>query len=134
MDELVAQVNHEDPPPHQRSNVGWVEVIAGSTLAKIIGAGRVEVNSLHHQTVATLGTDVREVAHGDDGVVEAVEVDQCNGTRNFCAIGTNTSRSSKHWCRLRAARVDAFRGSNICCSRWVAWTRRDLDEHAEFVQ
>ena len=30
MDELVAQVNHEDPPPHQRSNVGWVEVIAGS--------------------------------------------------------------------------------------------------------
>ena len=42
-----------------------------------IGAGRVEVNPLHHQTVATLGTDVREVAHGDDGVVEAVEVDQC---------------------------------------------------------
>ena len=30
MDELVAQVNHEDPPPHQRSAVGWVEVIAGS--------------------------------------------------------------------------------------------------------
>jgi thymidine kinase len=30
MDELVAQVNHEDPPPPLRSNVGWVEVIAGS--------------------------------------------------------------------------------------------------------
>jgi thymidine kinase len=30
MDELVAQVNHEDPPPPHRSNVGWVEVIAGS--------------------------------------------------------------------------------------------------------
>src|ERR1044072_4080081 len=30
MVELVAQVNHEDPPPHQRSSVGWVEVIAGS--------------------------------------------------------------------------------------------------------
>src|SRR5678816_1691294 len=28
MDELVAQVNHEEPPP--RSNGGWVEVIAGS--------------------------------------------------------------------------------------------------------
>ena len=28
MDELVAQVNHDDPPP--RSNAGWVEVIAGS--------------------------------------------------------------------------------------------------------
>ncbi len=30
MDELVAQVNHDDPPPHSRSHVGWVEVIAGS--------------------------------------------------------------------------------------------------------
>ncbi|HEX5890459.1 MAG TPA: thymidine kinase [Pyrinomonadaceae bacterium] len=28
MDELVAQVNHDDPPA--RSNAGWVEVIAGS--------------------------------------------------------------------------------------------------------
>jgi len=28
MDELVAQVNHEDPPP--RKSAGWVEVIAGS--------------------------------------------------------------------------------------------------------
>ena len=30
MDELVAQVNHEDPPPQLRKNVGWIEVIAGS--------------------------------------------------------------------------------------------------------
>jgi thymidine kinase len=30
MDELVAQVNHEDPPPYHRPNAGWVEVIAGS--------------------------------------------------------------------------------------------------------
>jgi thymidine kinase len=28
MDELVAQVNHDDPPPN--ANAGWVEVIAGS--------------------------------------------------------------------------------------------------------
>lgn len=28
MDELVAQVNHDEPPP--RANAGWVEVIAGS--------------------------------------------------------------------------------------------------------
>src|SRR6187200_1432332 len=30
MKELVAQVNHEEPPPHKRGNAGWVEVIAGS--------------------------------------------------------------------------------------------------------
>src|SRR6185369_10238716 len=29
MDELVAQVNDEEPPPHTRG-AGWVEVIAGS--------------------------------------------------------------------------------------------------------
>src|SRR5215211_1461834 len=30
MDELVAQVNHDEPPPNSRPNAGWVEVIAGS--------------------------------------------------------------------------------------------------------
>lgn len=30
MDELIAQVNHDEPPPHLRSTAGWVEVIAGS--------------------------------------------------------------------------------------------------------
>src|SRR6187431_225020 len=30
MDELIAQVNHEEPPPHTRPSVGWIEVIAGS--------------------------------------------------------------------------------------------------------
>ena len=30
MDELVAQVNHDEPPPHSSTSRGWVEVIAGS--------------------------------------------------------------------------------------------------------
>jgi thymidine kinase len=30
MDELVAQVNHDEPPAHSRASAGWVEVIAGS--------------------------------------------------------------------------------------------------------
>jgi thymidine kinase len=30
MDELVANVNHDEPPPQARSSSGWVEVIAGS--------------------------------------------------------------------------------------------------------
>src|ERR1043166_6567467 len=33
MDELVAQVNHDEPPPYHRPNAGWVEVIAGSMLS-----------------------------------------------------------------------------------------------------
>jgi thymidine kinase len=30
MDELIAQVNHDEPPPQHAKNRGWVEVIAGS--------------------------------------------------------------------------------------------------------
>src|SRR6185503_3786793 len=30
MDELVAQVNHDEPRPHSRKSAGWIEVIAGS--------------------------------------------------------------------------------------------------------
>src|SRR6267142_4909813 len=30
MDELIAQVNDIEPPPHLHANAGWVEVIAGS--------------------------------------------------------------------------------------------------------
>lgn len=30
MDELIAQVNHDEPPPKTSNNRGWVEVIAGS--------------------------------------------------------------------------------------------------------
>jgi len=30
MDELVAQVNHDEPPPQHNNSRGWIEVIAGS--------------------------------------------------------------------------------------------------------
>src|SRR3982751_3235985 len=30
MDELIAQVNHDEPPPQANRSAGWVEVIAGS--------------------------------------------------------------------------------------------------------
>ena len=30
MDELIAQVNHDEPPPQSNNSRGWVEVIAGS--------------------------------------------------------------------------------------------------------
>jgi thymidine kinase len=30
MDELIAQVNHDEPPPQSNNSRGWIEVIAGS--------------------------------------------------------------------------------------------------------
>jgi putative glutamine amidotransferase len=53
----------------------WVEIAAGSRLARIIGAGRIRVNSSHHQANARLGPGVSPAACCDDGVIEAIEVD-----------------------------------------------------------
>ena len=45
----------------------------GSRLAAITGGMRGEVNSSHHQAVATPGKSLRITAHADDGTVEGVE-------------------------------------------------------------
>jgi putative glutamine amidotransferase len=45
----------------------------GSRLAAITGSTRGEVNSSHHQAVATPGKSLRVTAHGDDGTVEGIE-------------------------------------------------------------
>lgn len=50
-----------------------VDVDADSALAGIVGATRLDVNSLHHQGVETPGSGMRVCARAADGVVEAIE-------------------------------------------------------------
>jgi len=45
----------------------------GSRLAAITGSRRGEVNSSHHQAIATPGKNLRVTAHADDDTVEGVE-------------------------------------------------------------
>lgn len=52
-----------------------VLVTAGTRLAGAVGAGALEVNSLHHQGLDRLGQGLVPVAVADDGLVEAVELD-----------------------------------------------------------
>ncbi|MBM4043027.1 MAG: gamma-glutamyl-gamma-aminobutyrate hydrolase family protein [Planctomycetes bacterium] len=59
-----------------------VDIEADSRLAAIIGAGRLRVNSSHHQAVGRLGNGLRIVARAPDGVVEAIE-----GTGNCFLLG-----------------------------------------------
>jgi putative glutamine amidotransferase len=47
-------------------------------LAKVMGATEVAVNSLHHQAVDVLASQLLAVGHSDDGLVEGVEVDACS--------------------------------------------------------
>ncbi|HEU5163079.1 MAG TPA: gamma-glutamyl-gamma-aminobutyrate hydrolase family protein [Thermoanaerobaculia bacterium] len=50
-----------------------VTVDEGSRLAALIGAGRHDVNSTHHQAVRAAGSGIALTAVADDGVVEALE-------------------------------------------------------------
>jgi putative glutamine amidotransferase len=51
-----------------------VEIAAGSRLERITGAGRIGVNSRHHQALGRIGAGLAVTARAPDGVVEAVEV------------------------------------------------------------
>lgn len=50
-------------------------VMPGTMLASIVGAGQMEVNSSHHQAVDKLGEGLRAGAFSDDGVIEAIELE-----------------------------------------------------------
>jgi len=52
-----------------------INVEARSLLASLIGAGKVAVNSRHHQAVGKLGKRLRVVAEAPDGVIEAIQAD-----------------------------------------------------------
>lgn len=47
----------------------------GSRLASVVGTTRLDVNSLHHQSVAAPGERCRVVARDDDGNIEAIEIE-----------------------------------------------------------
>lgn len=64
---------HEQPAPKDvPSHEAVVE--AGTRLAALLGAGRVKVNSTHHQAVKEPGRAVVVSARAPDGVVEAIEL------------------------------------------------------------
>ena len=52
-----------------------VTVDPDSSLAGILGATHLEVNSLHHQGVRHLATGLRATAHASDGVIEAFQME-----------------------------------------------------------
>ena len=52
--------------------VGIVQ--AGTILAGILGVGKYEVNSYHHQAVCRLSPYVTPSAVSEDGLVEAIEI------------------------------------------------------------
>jgi putative glutamine amidotransferase len=69
---------HQHVPGHRQAEPGTVptqaiDVLAGSRLARLLGAGGMRVNTFHHQAVDVLGAGLWISARADDGTVEAIE-------------------------------------------------------------
>ena len=69
---------HQHVPGHRQVESGRqathaVEVLAGTQLATVLGAGTLAVNSFHHQAVDRLGQGLRICACAADGTVEGIE-------------------------------------------------------------
>ena len=69
---------HQHIPEHARYDVAPngpihdISIVAGTSLAGLYGETH-EVNSLHHQTVDSVGTDLTVTATHEDGTVEGLE-------------------------------------------------------------
>jgi putative glutamine amidotransferase len=72
--------HHPGQPYNHRAHPVAIE--PDSRLAAIVGAGEIQVNSLHHQAPSGAGRGLRAVALAPDGVIEALE-----GTGNAWIIG-----------------------------------------------
>lgn len=70
--EKPGPIAHIQETAFQEASHGVV-LEAGSRLAAIAGAEKLEVNSYHHQAISTVAPGLRAVAWASDGVVEAVE-------------------------------------------------------------
>lgn len=71
--EHPSSVEHHMTKPYDKP-IHNVEVIDGTILADLIGAGKYEVNSYHHQAIKTLAKDVTAMAISEDGLVEAISL------------------------------------------------------------
>lgn len=72
--EYPSDTEHHMERPYDRP-IHTVEVLEGTKLAEIIGAGEYAVNSYHHQAVKELGRGIQIMARSEDGLVEAISVD-----------------------------------------------------------
>jgi len=72
-------LRHDFRPQHPPNYLGHDAVVErGTRLADLVGAGRLAVNSFHHQAAARVAPGLAVAASASDGVIEALEApDKC---------------------------------------------------------
>lgn len=79
---------HQHIPAHTRLDrpkhtAHEVDIVGGTRLAAVLGPGRLEVNSLHHQGIDRVGDGLIVSATAEDGLVEGLE---CAGGGQVLAV------------------------------------------------
>jgi putative glutamine amidotransferase len=72
------QLEHRQKGPRNEPT-HKVKVTPGSRLAEVMGADEVEVNSMHHQAVKSLGQGLAACAWAPDQIVEGIELPSADG-------------------------------------------------------
>ncbi len=74
-DQLTGALKHPCYPEYQRDYLAHSVMIKVSThLTAITGQSQMKVNSLHHQGIKDLGTDLTPSAMAPDGLLEGIEL------------------------------------------------------------
>ena len=72
--EYGREILHRQQPPYSVPHHS-VTLEKGSKVAELAGAEKLMVNSMHHQSIKIPGNDVKVVGYADDGIVEAIELE-----------------------------------------------------------
>ena len=67
------EMNHSQTERYEYSHE--INVEENTPLYRLSGAGRIKINSFHHQAIKRLGRNLVPMAYADDGTVEAVYAD-----------------------------------------------------------
>jgi putative glutamine amidotransferase len=71
---IDTRYRHQYSQPTPRSHIAHeITVEPSSKLAGILGGTRIEVNSIHHQSVKRIGEGMQVVAYAPDGIIEGTE-------------------------------------------------------------
>jgi putative glutamine amidotransferase len=73
-DQREGSVNHSRPGTERRALAHAVRLQPQSLLAEILGQEMLQVNSLHHQGIASVGNGLRPNAWAEDGLIEGIEL------------------------------------------------------------
>lgn len=71
--QFETDIDHSQKGPRDEATHP-VDIDPSSRLFGLVGAERIEVNSLHHQALKTLGRGLKAVAWAPDGIIEGIEL------------------------------------------------------------